>query len=58
MNNEQLDSVMAAYLARLELALGPLPAPRCQQLLEEVAQHVAEARRGLADESPGSVPLA
>ena len=55
MKNEQPDSVVAAYLARLELALGPLPAPRRQQLLEEVAQHVAEARRELPAESPAAL---
>ncbi|MHB8293135.1 MAG: HAAS signaling domain-containing protein [Acidimicrobiales bacterium] len=41
------DRAVSGYLDRLEDALAPVPGARRRQLLEEIAGHIAEARRGL-----------
>ncbi|HEY8814973.1 MAG TPA: hypothetical protein VIP57_07710, partial [Candidatus Dormibacteraeota bacterium] len=45
------DEILAGYLARLEAALAPVPDPRRQELLDEVREHIAEARMALTDET-------
>jgi HAAS domain-containing protein len=45
------DQIIDGYLARLEQALADLPPPRRAELLDDVRTHIAEARRGLADET-------
>lgn len=39
------------YLARLELALGPVSSPRREQLLAEISDHLARSRAELANPS-------
>lgn len=45
------DQIISGYLARLEQALSVLPPARRAELVDDVRSHIAEARRGLADES-------
>ncbi len=45
------DQIVSGYLARLEQALADLPPPRRAELVDDVRSHIAEARRGLADET-------
>jgi len=45
------DQIVSGYLARLEQALAELPRPRRADLVDDVRSHIAEARRGLADET-------
>lgn len=45
------DQIVSGYLARLEQALAPLPPARKSELVDDVRSHIAEARRGLADET-------
>jgi uncharacterized membrane protein len=45
------DQITSGYLARLEHALADLPPARRAELLDDVRTHIAEARRGLADET-------
>jgi len=45
------DQIISGYLARLERALADLPPARRAELLDDVRTHIAEARRGLADET-------
>jgi uncharacterized membrane protein len=49
------DTVVDGYLRRLDVALSSMPAARREQLLEEIAQHVAEGRRELSEESPAAL---
>ncbi|MHB1783360.1 MAG: HAAS signaling domain-containing protein [Acidimicrobiales bacterium] len=41
------DRVVADYLERLDDLLAPLPDATRRQLVEEIAEHIAEARTGL-----------
>jgi len=45
------DQIISGYLARLEQALAGLPPARRAELVDDVRSHIAEARRGLADET-------
>jgi uncharacterized membrane protein len=45
------DRIISAYLARLGAALASVPAPRRQELTEELRAHIAEARSRLQTES-------
>jgi uncharacterized membrane protein len=45
------DQIVSGYLARLEQALAGLPPARRAELVDDVRSHIAEARRGLAEET-------
>jgi uncharacterized membrane protein len=45
------EQIISGYLARLEQALATLPPPRRAELVDDVRSHIAEARRGLAEET-------
>jgi uncharacterized membrane protein len=45
------EQIVSGYLARLEEALAGLPPARRAELVDDVRSHIAEARRGLADET-------
>src|SRR6266487_3085640 len=47
MNATAADQLVARYLARLQAALGDLPAARREELLEQVSEHIATARAEL-----------
>lgn len=49
------DQIIEGYLARLRTALGDLPGPRQQELVEDVRRHIAEARAGLAAETDADI---
>lgn len=51
MSAPHADQIINGYLARLEQALGDLPAPRRAELLGDVRSHIAEARAGLTAET-------
>lgn len=51
MTAPRADQIIAGYLARLEAALAPVPEVRRRELLDEVREHIAEARMALADET-------
>jgi uncharacterized membrane protein len=55
MTAPQADQVIAAYFARLEAALGPVPDARRRELLEDVRAHIAEARSELSHETDADV---
>jgi hypothetical protein len=55
MSANDLDTVVGTYLERLDLALSAMPAPKRDQLVEKIAQHVAEGRRQLGEESPAAL---
>jgi hypothetical protein len=53
----EADALVLGYLQDLESQLGDLPANRCQELLDEVSEHIAAARAGLDPETEaGSDP--
>jgi uncharacterized membrane protein len=45
------DKLVDDYLDRLEQELADFPAARRRELVQEISDHIAEARTGLADES-------
>jgi uncharacterized membrane protein len=45
------DQIISGYLARLEQALAALPPARRAELVDDVRSHIAEARRGLPEET-------
>jgi hypothetical protein len=45
------DQIVSGYLARLEQALAGLPPARRAELVDDVRSHIAEARRGLGEET-------
>jgi hypothetical protein len=47
--------IVAGYLARLEAALAPVPEARRVELLDEVREHIGEARTALADETDADI---
>ena len=51
MTAPRAQEMIAGYLTRLEVALAPVPEARRQELLEDVREHIAEARMALPDES-------
>ncbi|HXC79522.1 MAG TPA: hypothetical protein VNU19_21025 [Candidatus Acidoferrum sp.] len=51
MTAPRAEQIVAGYLARLEAALAPVPETRRVELLEEVREHIAEARAALPDET-------
>jgi hypothetical protein len=51
MTAPRADEIVAGYLARLEAALAPVPEARRLELLEEVREHIAEARMALTAET-------
>ena len=50
MTAPRAEEMIAGYLTRLEVALVPVPEARRQELLEDVREHIAEARMALPDE--------
>jgi hypothetical protein len=55
MNDSDTDGVIERYFRRLEELLAPLPRDRRQQLIEELRDHVSQARSTLAVETPASI---
>jgi uncharacterized membrane protein len=51
MTAPRAEAIVGGYLARLEAALAPVPEPRRTELLEDVREHIAEARMALPDET-------
>jgi hypothetical protein len=51
MTAPRAEQIVAGYLARLEAALAPVPEARREELLEEVREHISEARAALTDET-------
>jgi hypothetical protein len=51
MTAPRADEIVAGYLARLEAALAPVPKARRLELLDEVREHIAEARMALSNET-------
>jgi hypothetical protein len=49
------DQIIDGYLARLRGALTGLPAPRQQELLDDVRRHIAEARGALQNETDADI---
>ena len=55
MKTTDVDEIVDEYLARLRAALGPLPAARRAQLLDDISQHIVEARARFPEQSPVAV---
>ncbi len=55
MRTRNADDLVSEYLGELGDALGRLPRRRRRQLVDEIAQHIAEARTELADQEPATV---
>ncbi|HLB78132.1 MAG TPA: hypothetical protein VJO72_13960 [Candidatus Dormibacteraeota bacterium] len=51
MSAPHAEQIVSGYLARLEQALATLPPARRAELVDDVRSHIAEARRGLAEET-------
>ena len=51
MSAPHAEQIVSGYLARLEQALAGLPPARTAELVDDVRSHIAEARRGLAEET-------
>lgn len=51
MSAPHADQIVSGYLGRLEQALAALPPARRAELVDDVRSHIAEARRGLAEET-------
>lgn len=51
MTNVELDSLVSSYLNKLNDALGDLPAPQRQQIVESIANHIDEARSSASSEN-------
>jgi uncharacterized membrane protein len=49
------DEIVAGYLARLAAALAPVPEARRLELLDELREHIAEARQALSVETDADV---
>ena len=49
------DKLVDDYLDRLEQELADFPAARRRELVQEISEHIAEARAGLPDESEADV---
>jgi hypothetical protein len=55
MSSSDPDSLVADYLARLDLALQGLPPSGRRQLVAEIRQHIADSRAQMASESQASI---
>jgi hypothetical protein len=55
MTRTDVDGIVDEYLHRLDAALGPLPAPRRQQLVTEITEHLDEARSEIPIETEAAV---
>ena len=55
MDDPDLDAIVESYFERLEGSLSSVPRDRRQQLIEELREHVNQARSGLAIESAAEV---
>lgn len=55
MTAPRADEIVAGYLARLAAALAPVPAARRLELLDELREHIAEARQALSVETDADV---
>lgn len=55
MTRTENDDIVDEYLQRLDTALGPLPAPRRQQLVTEITEHLDEARSEIPIETEAAV---
>jgi uncharacterized membrane protein len=51
MTAPRAEEIIAGYLARLEAALAPVPEVRRRELMDDVREHIAEARMALPDET-------
>jgi uncharacterized membrane protein len=51
MTAPRADEIIDGYFARLEAALEPVPPARRKELMDDVREHIAEARLGLPDET-------
>jgi hypothetical protein len=51
MTAPRANEIVAGYLARLAAALAPVPVARRLELLDELREHIAEARKALAIET-------
>jgi uncharacterized membrane protein len=49
------DQLVDDYLRRLDAELGALPRARCHEVLEEISEHIAEARADLAAEDEAAI---
>ena len=58
MTAPRAEQIVAGYLARLEAALAPVPEARRVELLDEVREHIAEARAALTDETDADLLVA
>ncbi len=55
MSKPGIDAIVNSYFSRMRRALAPLPRPRRDQLIDDLMDHVATARAGLAHESEEAV---
>jgi hypothetical protein len=55
MTAPRADEIVAGYLARLAAALAPVPEARRLELLDELREHIAEARQALSVETDADV---
>ena len=55
MKTTDVDEIVDEYLARLRAALGPLPEPRRAQLIDDISQHIVDARARFPEQSPVAV---
>jgi uncharacterized membrane protein len=55
MSAPHADQLVSDYLGRLDSALAGLPKSRREEILDEIANHIADERRQLADESDTDV---
>ena len=55
MTRTDIDGIVDEYLHRLDMALNPLPAPRRQQLITEITEHLEEARSELPIQTEAAI---
>ena len=55
MDDPELDAIVESYFERLEGSLSSVPRDRRDQLIEELREHVSQARSGLGIESAAGV---
>ena len=55
MTRTDIDSIVDEYLHRLDAALVPLSAPRRQQLITEITEHLDEARSQMSTQTEAAV---
>lgn len=55
MSDDDLDQICAAYLSQLRDSLRHIPATEREQIIEQVAEHIASARAALPEQSEAEV---